>query len=398
MTEYYCDKDSGNDAWDGSQATPGTPPVGPWENIHKGSEKPMLPGDRLNIAPATAHYLGMRHNATQGAIAGTAGNPIIFEGSGPGVIIDAPHPVGGSVIVVQGLGYITLKTLEIYTGTVGSRLVHILDTDHIVMDGCIVDSKTATANTGANDIHINQSTDCEIMNCTITGNTGDTSAYHAIHCGNSLPSVLYTVLIHDNVITGRNLLFDSGGTNAGWDSCQVYNNVIHTTDYEGLVLDAFRGSNIYNNLIHHTTRSAGAAAIYFGTSSGFPATVNEIKNNTILTELQDCISWAGLATSSINNYIWNNILFGNTLADVISNVAVPNFWTSGTNKKMGADQSQANIDAFLNDFINVSYSAPTLTVVDAHILEVSQFRDVGLKDYEGRVAPTVDFEGDIRWS
>jgi hypothetical protein len=101
---YYVDP-SGNDANDGSQASP-------WKTIHHAADV-VAAGDTVLINPGT-YSVAQQISITT---SGTASDPITFKGNGDGVVVDLRPYNGRNGLEIFFADYIVIDNLTVYAST-----------------------------------------------------------------------------------------------------------------------------------------------------------------------------------------------------------------------------------------------------------------------------------------
>ncbi|MCK4776667.1 MAG: right-handed parallel beta-helix repeat-containing protein, partial [Candidatus Krumholzibacteria bacterium] len=160
----------------------------------------------------------------------------------------------------------------------------------------------------------------------------------------------------------------------------IEDNFVHDNGWKGFSLISVTGALIQNNIVaNNGTRGAGAGGIHLADEPGCdnPSNDNLVVNNTVV---EPVIAGIRMTNNSTNNTIFNNLAIASSTDRTIIDEAGGNAIDSGSNLRF-ASTSGLFVDDANNDF-HVSASSPAI--------------GAGISAYNGKNAPSKDFEGTPR--
>jgi hypothetical protein len=294
MAQTYYVSPTGIDGSDGSSAHP-------WRHIQYGADR-LSPGDTLLIEPGVYQENGI--TITHG---GTAGNPVTFKATGPGVIVDKSG--AGSrqdAFFITGADYVVVDGLTFQNANRAG--VRIDSSDHVtVRNSTFANNKTWGLFTDFSDY-------------TLVENSESYGAVeqHGIYISNSsdYPTIRRNRL-HDNYMCGLHM---NGDISMGGDGIishgLVEGNMIYNNGAgggSGINMDGVTDTIVRNNLLYNN-RASGISLYQIDGGSG--SRRDKILNNTILMPTNG--RWAvnipepdtGLPDpGNTYNQVFNNILY-----------------------------------------------------------------------------------------
>jgi hypothetical protein len=370
---------SGNDAADGSEATP-------WRTLQYAADH-VQAGDTVIVR--AGNYTGFYLDAD-----GTAANRIVFRGES-GANITQRNATTPDGINLEGADYVTIEGFTVNnmprTG-IRSVLNH-----HVIIRNNRMDSNYKWGIlTGFSD---------DIL---IEGNvTSRSQVEHGIYFSNSADRAV----IRNNVSWGNNAngIHMNGDVSLGGDgilsNCLVEGNVIYGNGVaggSGINCDGVQNSTIRNNLIYDT--HASGISLY-RIDGGGGSSNNVVVNNTVIVAANG--RWAmNIQNGSTGNTLRNNVFYGyhsfrgsidisaDSLAGFTSdyNVLMNRMTTNGgTTVQTLAQWQAAGFDA------HSLVATPSQLFVNAagfdfHLSATSPAVDAGTAS----LAPSVDLEGNVR--
>lgn len=394
MTEYYVDDAVGSDSNDGLNPGSGSA----WLTLPRAAfTEPIGAGDRLNIYPG--NYTGIEQWPANGIRHGAYQAHLIYEGVGSGVIIDAA-PTSKYVWSVYSQ-YVDYKNIEWKWDNANFNVFEINNGGSLTFEDCTFDGETLT---GGKTIYSKNANILDFTNNIIKGNKNESTS--------GFPSVQFEITgtggfgininLIRNTITGKYVEYTAPNTDSFFSNCTIDGNDISDTRGSGLVLRNLRWSKIHNNAIYLTSRSGGGYPINFADpNSGLECYSLEIANNTCLSQESAGINREAGFHDWITMFAFNNVIFSEYKSLAFTGIPKMDYWydvdTSGSNFRMGADQSQGEIDSFLDNFEDVTYSGGVLTVTDHHSKPTALWAGRGKTAWSGQPAPTHDFEEEHRY-
>lgn len=336
-------------------------------DILKDQFEALLPGDRLVVGPGRWSV----NSFFQVDLQGTASAPIRIIGE-PGAVLTRPNQWQNAInfgsTTAAATSYLLLRGFEVTGGSYGIR---VQNTDQLWIDQCHV-HHVAAVGIGANSHNTNalHITRCEIHD---TGATGE-----GLYLGGNNGSVACV-----DAVIALNHIHDTGGSQGdgielkqGSHGCLIAENLIHDTNYPGLILYGTGGNPVNiveGNVIWNTASnpfqvqgeaivrnnlifSTNGPALQSGPHQDATTNLKIIGNTFLSTDNEAAFlrSWAGKP----GMVLANNVIYSSTgeavhvnggLADVTvaSNVVLGPVWgapTTGFTQGVG-----------LSDFVDVAW-------------------------------------------
>ena len=347
----------------GSDGNPGTQSA-PWRTLQYAADH-VSAGDVVLVENGI--YVGMEITRD-----GTASSPITFKANGSSVIVNN-EPTGSSDgINIEGGSYIIIEDFIVKDiNRVGIRAV--------LGRGVIIRNNTVR-DCGHTNILTGWTPEIQILDNTSSGARGE----HGIYTANS-SETNDNIVISGNTVSGnqKNGIQVNGDCVAGGDGvisgAIIEDNVVFDNNWKGMSLISMQNSIVANNVLFNNGVSAGAAGIHLADEPGcgLPSNNNIVVNNTVVEPRIACFR---MTNSSTNNVIFNNIAINPNSSRLIEDDAGGNIIHGSSN----IQQSSSG-----NLFVNASAR-------DYRLANGSPAIDAGIMTYEGRVAPTVDHEGNSR--
>lgn len=252
-----------------------------------------------------------------GPVNGAAGHPIWFKADS-GVIINHRNNKTVDAIDIESCNFIKVSGFTVTNdGTVTRAGIRMSGGG----TGCVIDSNSVTG-TGRFGIITGFLRSSYITNNTVTGVLagGGQNTGHGIYSANAGDTIeISGNTIHDNAADG---IHTNGDITQGGTGIQsgltikknfIYNNNLIQSG-AAMNFDGIVNSTIENNLVYGE-QSAGLALYRIDASSG--SNNNLVVNNTIVIASSSPKACLRLANASINNTIYNNILWNISSSGVV---------------------------------------------------------------------------------
>lgn len=298
---------------------------------------------------------------------GTVGQPIIFQAQSTGANITTHNPTTNDGINIESWSgepadYVTIDGFNVYNQPrMGVRAIG--------GTGIIVQNVTAHDNDDCG-IFTGDTPNFSVLN-TLTYNNGSTAFQHNIYISNA---------DSDNPIIKNNIAYSSGAgngiqLNGDWqeggdgfiDNAVIENNIVHNNAAKGFSLISIRNATIRNNITYGND-GAGGVHLVDQLSSHY-STGNTVVNNTLDEAGTACVR---INDGNSNNVVFNNICIGST----------------------GIVDEGGSGNYFSNNFLstNITGLFSNYSAHNYHLIQDSPAIAYGIISYQGKSAPSVDFD------
>lgn len=361
---YYVDTNhpSASDGNPGSETRP-------WKTLQHAADV-VAAGDTVLVKDGV--YAGF-----QTETAGTAASPITFRALGDAAIVNTRNPHTPHNINVEGGDYTIIDGFDVRNAP--SRGIRVVVARGVVVRNCVV-SNSATQN-----ILTGYAPQVQIVDNVSFGTLDE----HGIYVSNSTDPDDRPV-IRGNVVYGNNTngIQVNGDCYAGGDGtitgAVIEDNVVYGNGAKGLSIISMSNSTIRNNVIYHNAaRGLGAGGIHLADEPdcGLPSSGNVVVNNTIV---EHQIAGIRITQEGTGNVIFNNLIAaGSSTNAIVEDGASGNLIDSTSNLRYAyASLPTLFVDEAARDY----HLRPTATAAINH----------GVAAYQGRTAPSADFEGQPR--
>ncbi len=361
---YYVDTNhpSASDGNPGSEAQP-------WKTLQHAADV-VAAGDTVRVKDGV--YAGFQTEAD-----GTSTRPITFEALGDAAIVNSRNPHTPHNINVEGGDYTIIDGFDVRDAP--SRGIRVVVARGVVVRNCTV------RNSATQNILTGYAPELQIIDNVSFGTLDE----HGIYVSNSTDPDDRPV-IRGNVVYGNNTngIQVNGDCYAGGDGtitgAIIEDNVVYGNGAKGLSIISMSNSTIRNNVIYHNAaRGIGAGGIHLADEPdcGLPSSGNVVVNNTIV---EHQIAGIRITQDGTGNVIFNNLVAaGSSSNAIVEDGASGNLIDSVSNLRYAyASLPTLFVDEAARDY----HLRPTATVAIDH----------GVASYQGRPAPTADFEAQAR--
>lgn len=372
---------SGNDANDGSSATP-------WATLQKAANV-VNAGDTIIVRAGNYVGFDLRRD-------GTATNRIVFQAEA-GVNITSRNAVTPDGINLEGADYVTIDGFTV--NNMPRTGIRTVTNNHVIIrnnhldnnakwgiltgfsDDLLIENNVASRSQIEHGIYVGNSADRPIIrNNTVWGNNAN-----GIHMNGDIfagggDGIITGALVEGNIIYGNGAAGGSGINADGVQDSIFRNNLIYDTHASGISLYQIDGGGASTNnvVVNNTVLVASNGRWALNIQSG--STGNTVRNN-ILLNLHSFRGSIDISADSLPGFTSDyNVVMNRLTTDGGNSIQTLAQWQTST----GQDQHSL-VATPTQVFVNSA-------ALDFHILAASPAVNAGTSSF----APTADIEGNVR--